>query len=189
MKKEFIDKEDEDYIYKDWIRLTYEINDSSSEVNLFTTTPNHDLDGSECELFDIEKVEDIVIKEIGHISPTKTYKFDDEGRHKVFVKLKDMTILPFSAFVDCKELSSVELPSSIVLIEGFAFDGCVNLRSVFIDTNIGIIENYAFRNCESLGFLWISAEIAPEIEENTFEGVNPDCELHIFKDATGYDEW
>ena len=187
MKKRIIDRDCS--LYTGWIELEYRVEDESKEINLFTTTPNQELDGSECELFNLENVEKLAIGKIGEITPTKTYRFQEDGTYKVYVKFKDMTILPFSAFVDCTNLESVYIPNSIKLIEGFAFDGCTGLVAVYMPESLDFIENYAFRNCTSLSLLYTEAENAPSIEKNTFEGVNPNCELYVFKDATGYEEW
>lgn len=187
MKKRNIDCDDS--LYAGWIELEYRVENSLEEINLFTTTPNYDMNGAECELFNIESIEKLAIEGIGEITPSKTYKFNDSGCYKVYVKFKDMTIIPFSAFVGCTNLESVYIPDSIKLIEGFAFDGCTGLSAVYMPASLEVIEDYAFRNCTSLNLLYAKSEKAPSIAQNTFEGVNSGCQLYIHKNAIGYDEW
>ena len=54
------------------------------------------------------------------------------------------------AFQDCKKLSSVSIPNSVVDIRGGAFTDCIGLESVTFGNSVETIDDYAFRNCIEL---------------------------------------
>lgn len=54
------------------------------------------------------------------------------------------------AFDDCKNLTSVKLPNSVIRIGYLSFDGCSSLASVEIPSSVTNIDNYAFADCGSL---------------------------------------
>lgn len=59
------------------------------------------------------------------------------------------------AFGSCINLSSVELPDSVTVIEAFAFDNCSSLNSVKMPKNLENIESWAFRDCGNLSSIEI----------------------------------
>ena len=54
------------------------------------------------------------------------------------------------AFSNCKNLISVEIPTSVTSIGYYAFSNCSNLITVFIGKNVTSIEDYAFVACYKL---------------------------------------
>lgn len=54
------------------------------------------------------------------------------------------------AFMNCKELKSVVLPSSIISIGSYAFWGCLSLNRINIPNSVKKIYPYAFADCSNL---------------------------------------
>ena len=54
------------------------------------------------------------------------------------------------AFYRCTGITSVTIPSSVLVIGWSAFDGCTSLTSVHIPSSVSSIADYAFSNCTSL---------------------------------------
>ena len=60
------------------------------------------------------------------------------------------------AFYDCRNLTSVDIPNSVITIGERAFCDCRYLTSVTIGNSVSIIEKDAFENCISLNAVHIS---------------------------------
>ena len=54
------------------------------------------------------------------------------------------------AFLNCTNIESVVIPSSVTSIGGYSFSGCTNLTSIDIPSSVTIIESNTFRECTSL---------------------------------------
>src|SRR6056300_868818 len=54
------------------------------------------------------------------------------------------------AFINCKSLESITLPSTVTEIDNGAFYNCSNLRGVTFNEGLQKIEERAFWNCTSL---------------------------------------
>lgn len=66
--------------------------------------------------------------------------------------LKDNTkFLGNSLFSNCTNMTSVNIPSTVIEIGNNAFDNCTSLTSVDIPSQVKTIGNYAFNGCHSLG--------------------------------------
>ncbi|HIZ39178.1 MAG TPA: leucine-rich repeat domain-containing protein [Candidatus Blautia excrementipullorum] len=72
------------------------------------------------------------------------------------------------AFGSCINLSSVELPDSVTVIEAFAFDNCGSLNSVKMPKNLEKIESWAFWGCGNLSSIEIPDKTR-KIGEETFQ--------------------
>ncbi len=71
------------------------------------------------------------------------------------------------AFSDCKNLTSIELPNTIKIIEEGTFLGCSSLTSVTMGS-VTSIEKYAFGECKSLTSIELPASLA-KIGEHAFK--------------------
>ena len=54
------------------------------------------------------------------------------------------------AFCNCKELSTVNIPNSVIIIGSRAFDSCSNLKDIKLEENLKKIEDSAFIYCDNL---------------------------------------
>lgn len=75
-----------------------------------------------------------------------------------------------SAFADCENLTSIEIPESVKKIGNSAFRNCTSLKSIELPNSVRTIGNGAFFNCISL----ISIKI-PESVEKIGNGAFSDC--------------
>ena len=70
------------------------------------------------------------------------------------VSLKYVTVtggnILYSAFRDCKTLTSVTIPDSVTSIGDCAFDGCSGLTSIIIPDSVTSIGKWAFDGCSGL---------------------------------------
>ena len=61
-----------------------------------------------------------------------------------------VTSIAYGAFMGCTGLTSVIIPNSVTIIDGFTFESCSSLTSVTIPNSITSIGYAAFNNCPSL---------------------------------------
>lgn len=79
-----------------------------------------------------------------------------------------VTIIGYTAFSGCKELTSIVLPNCIEVFEDYAFQFCTKLTSFTFPNSLKKIGNYAFQNCTHLK----SIDIPNSVESI---GVNSFC--------------
>ena len=72
------------------------------------------------------------------------------------------------AFLNCPELTSVDLPSTITAIGNRSFKDCTRLRSITIPENVQNIGVYAFDGCTALNEITCLATEPPTIDYTTF---------------------
>ena len=73
-----------------------------------------------------------------------------------------------SAFKDCTELQSIDIPSSVSSIGRAAFYNCTGLTSIIIPAGVTSIGDYAFQNCTGLISISIPDSVT-SIEDSTFK--------------------
>lgn len=82
------------------------------------------------------------------------------------------------AFMSCTELTSVDIPNTVLRIDIHAFDGCANLTSVVLPSNLVFIGNYAFNGCS------LTEVTIPDLVESlgaySFQG-NPLAKVNLGK--------
>ena len=90
----------------------------------------------------------------------KTLLFRPNGNTSDNFTIPDgVTEIPDEAFIDCRNLVSVEIPSSVTRIGNRAFAGCSRLTSVAIPDGVKEIGSDAFRGCTALTSLEIPASV------------------------------
>lgn len=67
-----------------------------------------------------------------------------------FIIHENCAIIGNSAFKNCTELASIEIPSSVKSISNSAFSGCTGLTSIEIPNSVTSIYGFAFQGCSSL---------------------------------------
>ena len=61
-----------------------------------------------------------------------------------------MTEIPFHAFINCEDLTTVVIPDSVTSIVNAAFYGCSSLTEIVIPNSVTSIGDDAFSHCSSL---------------------------------------
>ena len=61
-----------------------------------------------------------------------------------------MTEIPFHAFINCEDLTTVVIPDSVTCIVNGAFFGCSSLTEIVIPNSVTSIGDDAFSHCSSL---------------------------------------
>lgn len=82
---------------------------------------------------------------------------------------EDVTEIYSSAFVKCKNLTSITIPASVTTIGYYAFKDCTSLTSVTILGDVTEIYEQAFYSCSNLTSVTISGSVAV-IGKYAFEG-------------------
>ena len=91
-----------------------------------------------------------------------------------------VTMIAEGAFQGCKELTSIEIPNSVITISENAFEGCTNLLVIKIGSGVKEIESRAFANIgtnnartrdgDSGLHVYCEAESIPYAYSSAFEG-------------------
>ena len=63
------------------------------------------------------------------------------------------------AFMDCSNITSVNIPNSVITIERWAFKNCTNLSEIQLSNNLGLLFGSAFDNCISLASISLPASL------------------------------
>lgn len=114
---------------------------------------------------------DIVIPETVVVYPDHTYTVTGIDRH---------------AFNNCKQLTSVLMPSTITFIGQGAFGADTFLSSITIPGSVDSIESYAFMYCTGLTSLAIPSSVKT-IGHHAFAGCNGLTSVTVASENTAYD--
>lgn len=88
-----------------------------------------------------------------------------------FLKIKPyLTKITATAFANCYNLQSVELPEGLERIESGVFNGCRNLRRIEFPATLTFLGTQAFANCESL-----ESVMLPEGIKTVYDGTFLAC--------------
>ena len=114
-----------------------------------------------------------------------------------------VTSIGYCAFLDCNDMTALNMPSSIVTIENSAFERSMGLTELVIGSGVTTIKTESFHNCTSLISLTLPKSLKtigvesfagcsslteiiverttpPTIQSNTFNGVNKtNCKLYV----------
>ena len=106
-----------------------------------------------------------------------------ECRNLTSVTIPDsVTSIGFGAFSDCSSLTSVTIPDSVTSIGNNAFEGCSSLTSVTIPDSVTSIGDWAFYGCSSLRSLTIPESVT-SIGSWAFWNCNRQHSVTISKDC------
>lgn len=116
-----------------------------AKYNVISTSSNTLL------MYDTTNVSKMEIDGVVQQNVIGTYAFNTIGEHTVKITLSDPTIINFRAFINCTQLISIIMPSTIRTIGKESFIYCSELASVIIpDNSVTIIDEYAFQKCSNL---------------------------------------
>ena len=126
-----------------------------------TSTTNPTMIASGTSSFSKIEIDDVV-----QPSVTTGYTFSTTGEHTVKYHLKS-TSIGTSAFTNCTNLTSIEIPDSVTNIGESTFQNCSSLTSCTIGSGVTSIGQYVFSNCSSLTSITIPNSVT-SIDSNAF---------------------
>ena len=93
---------------------------------------------------------------------------ENKGKVKKIIINEKVTQIPKRAFINCPNLTTVELPETIASIEDEAFTNCYHLIDINIPMNCTIAPN-AFKNCFTLDVIKVLNKLFCSINVNDID--------------------
>ena len=90
----------------------------------------------------------------------------------------NVTKIGDNAFRNCRDLTSITLPDSLLSIGEFAFDNCQSLTTITIPNGVTYINKFAFQFCNNLTSVTLPPSIT-EIEKGAFNECRRLTAVHI----------
>ena len=100
-------------------------------------------------------------------------------------KTYTLTSIDSYAFKECRDLTSVTIPNSVIHIRDHAFGGCSGLASVTIPNSVTSIGGRAFSGCSSLTSVTIPNSVT-SIGEGAFVGCGGLQNIYVDPENTNY---
>lgn len=88
-----------------------------------------------------------------------------------------ITVIPSSAFQECKKLSGVIIPISVSAIHRFAFSDCTSLTEIVLSSNVTWLGDSAFEGCTSLMSITINGDV--EFQAAAFYNIASGSKIYI----------
>ena len=101
--------------------------------------------------------------------------------------LQGITNICQYAFYSYTKLTSVTIPSSVIIIMAYAFTSCTRLTSVTIPSSVTSIGSYDFADCTGLTSVTVEATTPPTLGYNVFDDTS--ASLVIYVPATSVDAY
>ena len=89
------------------------------------------------------------------------------------------TTLPYGAWSNSYQLSTLYLPQQIEVIPESMVEGARNLSEIAIPATVMEIGNYAFSGCVNVWRMTVEAVIPPKVYENTFDGISRSISVQV----------
>ena len=89
------------------------------------------------------------------------------------------TTLPYGAWSNSYQLSTLYLPQQIEVIPESMVEGARNLSEIAIPATVTEIGNYAFAGCVNVWRMTVEAVIPPKVYENTFDGISRSISVQV----------
>lgn len=80
-----------------------------------------------------------------------------------------LKVIYYGAFLDCADLTEINLPDGLEVVYDYAFSGCASITELSIPSSVRRIERWAFANCTSLQSV-VFPDAVTEIAESTCYG-------------------
>lgn len=103
-------------------------------------------------------------------------------RLKTIVLPLTLNVIGENAFMDCLELTSINVPPSVTNIKKNAFFRCIGLQTVSLPPSVTTIGSFAFYYCTALQSIYSQAAIPPAIADyaRAFSGCDTiNCKLYV----------
>lgn len=99
------------------------------------------------------------------------------------IKISDsVTSIGQYTFSGCTALTNITIPDSVTSIGYYAFYNCSSLESLTLGTDLKSIGDSGFSGCTNLSKIYSLNPTPPEINNNTFNGVDKEtCQLIVTK--------
>ena len=98
----------------------------------------------------------------------------------------NVTYISSRAFSGCSSLKNITLPTRIFGIGDNAFYGCSNLNSLTLSYELREIYEYAFCDCNGLTSIYVYADKVPKMREDVFKGCDAKkCTIYVPKGTYG----
>ena len=107
-------------------------------------------------------------KMIGWRKPTSPFSENKETLNSVSVK-QGVTTIGATAFMNCINITEVNLPDSIEQIGTDAFSQCKALQNIYLSEDVKVIGSSAFSNCSSLTEVRLPSKLK-KVNSSTFSG-------------------
>ena len=89
------------------------------------------------------------------------------------------TTLPYGAWSNNYQLSTLYLPQQIEVIPESMVEGARNLSEIAIPATVTEIGNYAFAGCVNVWRMTVDAVIPPKVYESTFDGISRSISVQV----------
>ena len=89
------------------------------------------------------------------------------------------TSLPYGAWSNSYQLSTLYLPQQIEVIPESMVEGARNLSEIAIPATVTEIGNYAFAGCVNVWRMTVDAVIPPKVYESTFDGISRSISVQV----------
>ena len=89
------------------------------------------------------------------------------------------TTLPYGAWSNSYQLSTLYLPQQIEVIPESMVEGARNLSEIAIPATVTEIGNYAFAGCVNVWRMTVDAVIPPKVYESTFDGISRSISVQV----------
>ena len=99
---------------------------------------------------------------------------------------KGYKTVTMSSVYKCKDLESVTIPDSVIIIGSSAFSGCNSLQSINIPNNVAQIGDFAFWGCSKIESVTIPCSVSV-IGQNPFAGCVNLTSIKVDKENRYYD--
>lgn len=103
---------------------------------------NWDTDGDGNLSYD----EAMMVNDIGKVF----YDNDQIWSFKELQYFTGLTRIPYEAFSKCVNMTSIQIPENVAIIEDYAFNDCSRLSSIIFPNGLTSIGNYSFRGCSNI---------------------------------------